>query len=486
MFCEKIKKLKESLSQREEKELKIHREKLNFDRCLHLSYLTIALGFLVFIVYYLLFKELWDTIPGYKYLFYIHLSYLISLLIYYCLLYMIKFFNFKKRIFKKIILYYYITVTLLWCIAMAVNAEVIHNHISAYIIIVFAIAYFVRFNFIESSVFIGGSFLIFIIASFLYNNNHVEVFSYVMNSLVCVVLAYSVSMMNYYWFIVDFINKKTLNKKNRQLENQIKMKTIFLGNISHELKTPLNLIYSAEQMLKLHLDKEIKELETKDKSFKYLKIIRQNSFRLIRLINNIIDSTKMNIDKYKMNFQNIDIINVINQIIQSLTIYVEEKGVNINLLTDLDKKVIACDPDAIERILLNLISNAVKYTPVDGNIDISVYMKDEYLVISVKDSGAGIPEEVQKNIFERFVQADDDISKKSGGSGIGLSLVRYLVLKHQGSIDLNSKPGKGSEFIIRLPDRVVDNPIDSSPVNNQSNISKEQIVQNIQLEFSDI
>ncbi|MFW6389766.1 MAG: sensor histidine kinase, partial [Halanaerobiales bacterium] len=284
-----------------------------------------------------------------------------------------------------------------------------------------------------------------------------------------------------------FINKKKLIKKNKQLKEQNRFKSIFLGNTSHELKTPLNLIYSAEQMLDLSVEKAIEDEEVKNKFRKYLRIIKQNSYRLKRLINNIVDATKMDTGEYKINFQNVDIVKIVTQIVQSVTDYVEDKGINISLNTALKEKVITCDPDSIERILLNLISNAVKYTPVDGRIDINLHLKKDQLVISVKDTGTGIAAELQDCIFKRYVQADDNLTKTSGGSGIGLSLVKYLVREHQGDIELNSVPGQGSEFIVKLPDRLIDKDNNESITNNECNIiDKDQRIENIKMEFSDI
>ncbi|MFP4015482.1 MAG: sensor histidine kinase [Halanaerobiales bacterium] len=305
-----------------------------------------------------------------------------------------------------------------------------------------------------------------------------------MNSLACIVLAYFVARINYISFIKDFLNKKKLLTKNRQLKEKNKNKSILLGNTSHELKTPLNMIYSAEQMLNISVNKGVKDVELKNKLMRYLVIIKQNSFRLMRLINNIVDTTKMDIGEYKMEFQNIDIVSLINQIVQSVSSYVEEQRINLNFHSELYEKIIACDPDSIERILLNLISNAVKYTPAGGHIDVSIFPEEDYLLISVKDTGTGIAEELQESIFERYIQADDSLTKKSGGSGIGLSLVKHLVTRHEGEIELISAPGQGSEFIVKLPDRLIENKERTDE--NEINLINDSIIEKIKLEFSDI
>ncbi|MFP4662002.1 MAG: sensor histidine kinase [Halanaerobiales bacterium] len=484
MYLTKIKKMESKVSKNEQEELRLLKEQQNFTRCRQISYVSFMLIFFTLVTYYFFYRKLWTDISGYRYLFYAHLSYLLGVAIYYSFLYMLKYIE-KKKIFKNIIYYYFIILTLIFCISMSIIAELIHDHIYAYIIAIFAIAYFVVFTTLESLTILGGSFIVFVLGSYLYNGNTTEVLSFTMNSFIGVVLAYCVSRINYMSFLKDFLNKKKLIKKNYLLKEQNKHKSILLGNTSHELKTPLNLIYSAEQMLDLSIKKSIEDEAIKSKLGKYLTIIKQNSFRLMRLINNIVDATRMDIGEYKINIQNVEVVSIINQIVRSVISYVEEKGIEISFTTELNEKVIACDPDSIERILLNLISNAVKYTPVNGHIDVTVYMEGCYLLISVKDTGAGIPEEIQESIFERYVQAEDMLTKTSGGSGIGLSLVKYLVSKHKGIIKLNSTPGQGSEFIIKLPDRVIEDDQEST-IDNEVYKINDQMIEKIKLEFSDI
>ncbi|MFP4660835.1 MAG: sensor histidine kinase [Halanaerobiales bacterium] len=346
-----------------------------------------------------------------------------------------------------------------------------------------ATSFFVILTSLQSLVFFGGSLLIFSIGIIILNTDPVQISGYILNAVICVALACFISKINYRFFVEDYINKRDLINKKKKLEEHERSNTIFLANTSHELKTPLNLIYSSEQMLDIYLEKFITESEVKKKFSRYLNIIRQNCYRLMRIIGNIVDSTKMEVGEYKIDINNYNIIAIIEQIVESIRSYIETQGINFSFTTHRDRKVIACDPDSIERILLNLISNAVKYTPEGGRIEVQVYTEGEEVVLSIKDNGCGIPHELQSSIFERYVQSDDSFTKKLGGSGIGLSLVRYLVEMHQGDIELNSVPGEGSEFIIKLPDRLVAEPeqtIDEEILDN------DKIIENIKLEFSDI
>ncbi|MEJ6950863.1 sensor histidine kinase [Natronospora cellulosivora (SeqCode)] len=363
---------------------------------------------------------------------------------------------------------------------MSINDQLLNKQLSAYIICAFALASYIKLNPIESFLLYALSIIVFIFGLF-----HIDApdipFS-IINSSILVLLAYSVSIINYYADFKDFINEKTIREKNIELEKHDRMKNIFFGNITHELRTPINLIYSAEQMLYKCVNNDSKNIQKKNILNKYLKMIKQNSFRLMRLINNIIDSSRMDFGEYKLNIKNYDIVDITRKIAASVSAYVELNNIHFSYNTNLNKIFIACDPDAIERILLNLISNAVKNTEENASINVSLYLEKEYVVISVKDTGIGIPKEEQKVIFNRFVQADNSISQKTVGSGIGLSLVNYLVKMHDGEIDLKSTPGKGSEFIIKIPNDI----IEDEKVSEDKDSGREEINEKIRLEFSDI
>ncbi|MPN34440.1 Adaptive-response sensory-kinase SasA [bioreactor metagenome] len=140
----------------------------------------------------------------------------------------------------------------------------------------------------------------------------------------------------------------------------------------------------------------------------------------------------------------------------------------------------AFDLDMIERIMLNLLSNAIKFTNETGTIEVNVYDKNQSVIISVKDSGIGIPEDKLLSIFDRFTQVDNTLRRKSEGSGIGLSLVRSLIELHAGTIYVKSRLGEGSEFVIELPAKLTDEDSTISSAKIASNVER------IHIEFSDI
>lgn len=223
----------------------------------------------------------------------------------------------------------------------------------------------------------------------------------------------------------------------------------FFSNITHELKTPLKIIFSTLQLMNAYLSKNNSKID--ENMSKYMKFIRQNSYRQLRLINNIIDISKIDSGYMSINFVNKDIVKLIEDITTSVVPYAEYSGVTIIFDTEIEEKIIACDPDKIERIILNLLSNAIKFTEPSDSIFVSIREAEDCVIIKVKDTGIGIPEEKQKIIFDRFIQVDNSSAKATEGSGIGLSLSKSLVEMHNGKISVVSQPGKGSEFIIKLP-----------------------------------
>ncbi|WP_242944845.1 sensor histidine kinase [Clostridium chauvoei] len=217
---------------------------------------------------------------------------------------------------------------------------------------------------------------------------------------------------------------------------------------------------------------------------KYETTMRQNCFRMLRLVNNLIDMTKIDSGFMKMNFNNYNIVNLVEDITLSVVPYVESKKINIMFDTEFEELDIKCDPDKIERVVLNVISNAVKFTENNGNILVYISADEEWVKISIKDDGVGIPYEIRGFIFERFVQNDKSLNRGTEGSGIGLALVKSLVELHDGKVYLEDNNEKGSEFVIKLPNVTIDTP-KYEEKDMISNVSK-PIAERISIEFSDI
>lgn len=272
-----------------------------------------------------------------------------------------------------------------------------------------------------------------------------------------------------------FKDNQKLLKKVLELD---KVRKDFFANISHELRTPLNVIFTSTQLIEMNL----KKLRINDKNLdKYLTMNRQNSYRLLKLINNLIDITKIDSGYFDIKLKNCDIVRVVEDTVTSIAEYIKCKNIEIIFDTDIEEKFIACDEEKISRIIINLLSNAVKFTTPGGKIIVNIYNKIDKIIISVKDTGIGIPKEMQKIIFDRFTQAKESLAKECGGSGIGLSIVKALVDMHKGKVWVNSEEGKGSEFFIELPVVTIkgkNNCKNHNLVDSRKNI--------VNIEFSDI
>jgi PAS domain S-box-containing protein len=283
--------------------------------------------------------------------------------------------------------------------------------------------------------------------------------------------------------IGDISARKKAEEKDKALKEAMeydRIKNEFMANISHELRTPLNVIFGAIQLIEYYSENN-SVVENKQNITKYSKSMRQNCFRMLRLVNNLIDLTRIDSGFLKLNLQNNNIINIVEDITLSVAQYIESKNINIEFDTEVEEKYLACDADMIERIILNILSNAVKFTPSDGNIWVNVYDRGDFIIISIKDSGIGIPEDQLQVIFDRFRQVDKSLTRNTEGSGIGLNLVKSLVELHEGEICVESTCGQGSEFIIELPVRTV--PWDE--VAATIDMPQEK-VERIYIEFSDI
>jgi len=268
--------------------------------------------------------------------------------------------------------------------------------------------------------------------------------------------------------------EEKLSKKKEEIE-YLKLKNLLFRNLSHELKTPLTLIFSSVKLLKTNKDKPVK-IE------KYADLIEQNGYRLLKVVNNLIDISKINTNSFKLNLQNIDIVKLIEDVIYLVEDYIKNKKRILRFNTDTEKNVIKVDAERLERILLNLISNAVKFTDEGDIISINIQSnKNKYVLISVEDTGIGIKKEKHKSIFKQFNQSDESLSRNHEGSGLGLTIVHLLVKMHNGKIELESTPGKGSKFIIKLPDTTL-----AKHEENNYQLEKVEQLNKVEIEFSDI
>lgn len=248
-----------------------------------------------------------------------------------------------------------------------------------------------------------------------------------------------------------------MNKNQKLFNKLIKLevsKNNYFVNLSHELRTPLNVLNGTIQLIK-DINKK-GEIEPNKLDY-YMDIMTRNCNRLLNIINNIIDTSKLQSDNYVITKKNEDIVYIVEETILGLKDYIESKGIEFTIDTMVEEKIIECDKYEIERCIVNLVGNAVKFTPKGGKIDVFINDLDNAVEIRIKDTGIGISKENQLTIFDKFNQVIDSHSELKGGSGLGLTITKHLIELHNGHISVKSKLGEGSEFIIILPNNSNEN-----------------------------
>jgi signal transduction histidine kinase/DNA-binding response OmpR family regulator len=225
------------------------------------------------------------------------------------------------------------------------------------------------------------------------------------------------------------------------------LKIKFFTNVSHEFRTPLTLILTP-------LEKMIKHIkDPADKN--HLQLVHRNARRLLNLVNQLLDFRKLEVEEVKLNQTAGDVIHFIRDVTTSFSDLSEKKNIKFSFNSNIESLDTLFDHNKVERILFNLISNAFKFTPEGGRVDVDVAVIDENtfreLQIKVRDTGIGIPEEKKEMIFDRFFQHDTPVNMVNQGSGIGLSITKEFVRIHGGTISVESEPEKGTCFTVTIP-----------------------------------
>ena len=283
----------------------------------------------------------------------------------------------------------------------------------------------------------------------------------------------------------DFLVSDIENRRAEEAIDFEHIKSSFIANISHEFKTPINIILSTVQLL-IAIERGDFNRITKDRYIEYLNMLKQNSYRLLRLVNNVIDTAKIENNFYKPNLGNYNIIKLIEDITMSTSNYVSENNRNIIFDTDEEEVILACDPDKIERVILNLLSNAIKFSELGSNInvDVSTDFDRNIVYVSVKNTGELISEEYANKIFGQFMQGENLFIRRTEGSGIGLYLAKYFIKMHNGNIWLNLDNKDCTEFTFSIP---IEKVHDKENFNEDIYIINEsKMIEQCNIEFSDI
>ncbi|MGL5347435.1 MAG: ATP-binding protein [Peptostreptococcaceae bacterium] len=238
---------------------------------------------------------------------------------------------------------------------------------------------------------------------------------------------------------------KKMKEELKEISKKTKFKTDFLYNIVNDIKNPIYSIYNANDKLNKEKGKyNIQYIEN------YTRLLRQNCYRLIRLSNNINEIREIENGNSKLSLKKCDIVKLTKSIIKNSQYYVYEKGIDISFSSSIKEKNILIDVDKVEKIVLNILSNAIKFTNKGGRIILEIKNIENKVAISIKDTGIGIPEEKLEDIFDSFEQVDRTLSRGTEGTGMGLYLVKKISEIHNIDIKVESKLGAGSEFTLIL------------------------------------
>ena len=248
----------------------------------------------------------------------------------------------------------------------------------------------------------------------------------------------------------NFINEEHLKRIEEERLIQLHhAKSKLYTNITHEFRTPLTVI--------LGMADEI-ENDPKGLLNKGVSLIKSNANKLLKLVNQLLTMSKLEADSMPINLMQSDIIPYVRYILESLHSIAEEKNIRLHFLSEIEELTIDYDPEIIEEIISNLISNAIKYTPNGGDVYLKIGTQSvtkgaskEELIVQVRDNGTGIAEDQLPYIFNRFYQVDDESTRKAEGTGIGLALIKEYIHLLKGTIQVKSSIDKGTEFIIKLP-----------------------------------
>ncbi|MGB7604218.1 MAG: ATP-binding protein [Lutisporaceae bacterium] len=230
-----------------------------------------------------------------------------------------------------------------------------------------------------------------------------------------------------------------------EIKNLEKMRSEFVANVSHELKTPLTSIKGFVETLKAGA------IEDNDAAVRFLNIIEDEANRLNRLISDILSLSEVENKKSKPRNEIIDTREKIIEIVSLLQNQAVHKSISLNAKIEANVDKLKGDTDQFKQMLINLIDNALKYTPEGGTIEVAAYNLENNVVIRIKDNGIGIPKEHIPRLFERFYRVDKARSRNVGGTGLGLAIVKHIVLQFEGKIEVQSEVGKGTEFILSIP-----------------------------------
>ncbi len=275
---------------------------------------------------------------------------------------------------------------------------------------------------------------------------------------------------------VSYVILTDITDRTNYVMNKKETRDKFFSFVSHEIKNPLNMILATTQLIEKKVDQNIYERDV----LRHVELIKQNSLRIMKIVNDLSSKTKLDLGYFDFNPTNQDIICFIENICESVRDFVKINNTNIIFDTDIEELIVGFDYEKIEKVVINLISNALKFRKKEGALVlVSLSHDEEFVYIKVKDNGIGISQENINRIFKAYGRINDERSVIKEGTGIGLSLVESFAKMHNGEVTVESKVGEGSEFTVKIANVLCD-------INEEHIFSEEERIQNIAVALSDI
>jgi signal transduction histidine kinase len=265
-----------------------------------------------------------------------------------------------------------------------------------------------------------------------------------------------------------------------ELDEFIKNSDKIVINFCHEFKTPINVIFGASQLMEVYVKNNSFEMH-RDRVVEAINSIKQNSFRLIKVINNITDLASIEAGQFNLYYSTEDVVSFVENIVEKVEKFARNRDLRVIFDTNIKEKIMDFDLESIERVILNLLSNAIKFSKEKGSILVKVNDMDDKVEVEIVDNGIGIDKQYMSNVFDRCCKMEEYLSKGAEGLGMGLCLSKAIVELHGGDMRAYSILNEGSVFKFRIP-----------PLNKQEHAIKNDIYNRynmnemIDIEFSDI
>ena len=321
-------------------------------------------------------------------------------------------------------------------------------------LVLLVVGFVLHWTFIESLVVVGMTTLMYVGACTLHGNisgvNLLNnLYFLVLTGVIIVIGCYFHNKTRFREFVFRHEldkSKQELEETNRKLVELDQLKSRFFANISHELRTPLTLLLSPLETLLQRFSRAFD-----DNARELLATMHANGMRLLKLINDLLDLIRLEAGRMEIKNEPLEVADFIKGLASAVRQVAEDKHIKLETHTDLQLGVVAADSDKLEKVILNLLFNALKFTPDGGRVELRAEKQDDHFILIVNDNGIGIAEKNLPFIFDRFWQADSSSQRKYQGVGIGLALVKELTEMMRGTVAVESQEGKSTTFIVRLP-----------------------------------